>query len=99
MAGRGELKARDPDEAAALYELTQATAEAAGRPAYEISNHARPGEESRHNLAYWRYRPYLCMARARTAGAGTPRRSATASRRTGCRRLPATATASPKELR
>jgi oxygen-independent coproporphyrinogen-3 oxidase len=31
---------------------------AAGLPAYEISNHARPGEESRHNLAYWRYRPY-----------------------------------------
>jgi oxygen-independent coproporphyrinogen-3 oxidase len=30
-----------------------------GLPAYEISNHARPGEESRHNLAYWRYRPYL----------------------------------------
>jgi oxygen-independent coproporphyrinogen-3 oxidase len=31
---------------------------AAGLPAYEISNHARPGEESRHNLTYWRYRDY-----------------------------------------
>jgi coproporphyrinogen III oxidase-like Fe-S oxidoreductase len=31
---------------------------AAGLPAYEISNHARPGEEARHNLAYWRYQPY-----------------------------------------
>ena len=59
MAGRGELTARDPDEAAGLYELTQALTAEAGLPAYEISNHARPGEESRHNLAYWRYRPYL----------------------------------------
>ncbi|HEX6377008.1 MAG TPA: radical SAM family heme chaperone HemW [Allosphingosinicella sp.] len=59
MAARGELAPRDPDEAATLYELTQAKTAAAGLPAYEISNHARPGEESRHNLAYWRYRPHL----------------------------------------
>ncbi|MBU6157056.1 MAG: coproporphyrinogen III oxidase, partial [Alphaproteobacteria bacterium] len=43
----------------AMYELTQARMQAAGRPAYEISNHARPGEESRHNLLYWRYGDYL----------------------------------------
>jgi oxygen-independent coproporphyrinogen-3 oxidase len=59
LAARGELVPRDPEEAATLYELTQEMTEGAGLPAYEISNHSRPGEESRHNLAYWRYRPYL----------------------------------------
>ncbi len=58
LAGKGELVPADPDESAALYELTQELTGAAGLPAYEISNHAGPGEESRHNLAYWRYRPY-----------------------------------------
>jgi len=51
LAAKGELIPADPDESAALYELTQEMAEAAGLPAYEISNHARPGAESRHNLA------------------------------------------------
>jgi oxygen-independent coproporphyrinogen-3 oxidase len=76
MEARGELAARDPDEGAALYELTQAMTEQAGLPAYEISNHARPGEESRHNLAYWRYRPYLGVgpgAHGRRGGAATQR--------------------------
>jgi oxygen-independent coproporphyrinogen-3 oxidase len=76
MAARGELEPRDPDEAAALYELTQAMTGEAGLPAYEISNHARPGEESRHNLAYWRYRPYLGVgpgAHGRRGGAATRR--------------------------
>ncbi|HSS13141.1 MAG TPA: hypothetical protein VLL04_04565, partial [Rhizomicrobium sp.] len=41
-----------------LYETTQELTEAAGLPAYEISNHARPGQESRHNLIYWRYGDY-----------------------------------------
>jgi oxygen-independent coproporphyrinogen-3 oxidase len=41
-----------------LYELTRALTAEAGLPAYEVSNHARPGDESRHNLAYWRYQPY-----------------------------------------
>ncbi len=60
----GELHARGrlhvpPDEAAAeMYAITQALTEAAGLPAYEISNHARPGAESRHNLVYWRYGDY-----------------------------------------
>jgi putative oxygen-independent coproporphyrinogen III oxidase len=58
MAARGELVQADPDESALLYELTQEMTAGAGLPAYEISNHARPGEESRHNLSYWRYRPY-----------------------------------------
>ncbi|MEA3034084.1 MAG: hypothetical protein QOH86_2100, partial [Sphingomonadales bacterium] len=59
LAAKGEFEEADPDHAATLYEVTQALTGAAGLPAYEISNHARPGEESRHNLAYWRYRPYL----------------------------------------
>src|SRR3954454_2502546 len=59
LAAKGELLQADPDESAALYELTREMTEAAGLPAYEISNHARPGEESRHNLAYWRYRSYV----------------------------------------
>ncbi len=56
---RGTMKELDIDTAASLYELTQARMNAAGLPAYEISNHARPGEESRHNLIYWRYGDYL----------------------------------------
>jgi oxygen-independent coproporphyrinogen-3 oxidase len=59
LAAKGELQPADPDHAAALYEATQAITEVAGLPAYEVSNHARPGEESRHNLTYWRYGPYL----------------------------------------
>jgi oxygen-independent coproporphyrinogen-3 oxidase len=52
---RGRLKGLpDEDLAADMYLLTQETTEAAGLPAYEISNHARPGAESRHNLIYWR---------------------------------------------
>lgn len=48
----------DPDFGADLYEATGAMTRAAGRPAYEISNHAAPGSESRHNLTYWRYGTY-----------------------------------------
>ena len=59
LAAKNELAVTDPDHAAGLYELTQAMTEQARLPPYEISNHARPGEESRHNLAYWRYQPYL----------------------------------------
>ena len=46
------------DPAADLFALTRAMTAAAGLPAYEVSNHARPGEQSRHNLAYWRYQDY-----------------------------------------
>ena len=51
---RGKFSLPDEEEAAALYELTQELTDAAGLPAYEISNHARRGEESQHNLTYWR---------------------------------------------
>jgi len=76
LAAKGQLIPADPDESAALYELTQEMAEAAGLPAYEISNHARPGAESRHNLAYWRYRPYAGVgpgAHGRRNGRATQR--------------------------
>ena len=76
LAAKGELVPADPDESAALYELTGEMTEAAGLPAYEISNHARPGEESRHNLAYWRYQPYAGIgpgAHGRRGGTSTRR--------------------------
>ena len=56
---QGRLVMPDEDSAASLFEMTQERMEAAGRPAYEISNHARPGAESRHNLTYWRYGDYV----------------------------------------
>ncbi len=55
----GKLKVPPPPLAAEFYALTQAVTDAAGLPAYEISNHAVPGAESRHNLTYWRYRDYV----------------------------------------
>src|SRR4051794_27394405 len=58
MVGRHEFHPLDLDAAAALYELTDAMTSEAGLPAYEISNHARSGKESRHNLTYWRYGNY-----------------------------------------
>ncbi|MGE5510953.1 MAG: radical SAM family heme chaperone HemW [Bacteroidota bacterium] len=54
----GRLKVPEAELADGLYEITQELTEAAGLPAYEISNHAAPGEESRHNLVYWRYGEY-----------------------------------------
>ena len=58
MVGKREFEPLDDDNAAGLYELTGERSAAAGIPAYEISNHARPGQESRHNLTYWRYGDY-----------------------------------------
>jgi len=49
----------DADHAADLYTVTQEVTAAHGLPAYEISNHAQPGAESRHNLIYWRYGEYV----------------------------------------
>lgn len=56
---RGELPLLDEELQADLYEATNHTLEAAGLPAYEVSNHARPGAECRHNLTYWRYGDYI----------------------------------------
>ena len=54
----GKLVVPDQDAARALYDTTQEICAAHGLPAYEISNHARPGGESRHNLIYWRAQEY-----------------------------------------
>jgi oxygen-independent coproporphyrinogen-3 oxidase len=54
----GKLTVPDDDSARALYDTTQQVCARAGLPAYEISNHARPGAECRHNLVYWRAHEY-----------------------------------------
>jgi oxygen-independent coproporphyrinogen-3 oxidase len=54
----GKLRVPDEDTARALYDTTQDVCAASGLPAYEISNHARPGGECRHNLVYWRAHEY-----------------------------------------
>jgi putative oxygen-independent coproporphyrinogen III oxidase len=56
---RGSFVLPGEDEAAAMFEHTQARLASAGLPAYEISNHARPGAACRHNLIYWRYQDYV----------------------------------------
>ena len=56
---RGDFQLPDDETQAALFGWTAERLAAAGLPAYEISNHARPGEESRHNLTYWRYGDYV----------------------------------------
>jgi oxygen-independent coproporphyrinogen-3 oxidase len=56
---RGDIVPLDDETADAMFEVTRAILAAKGLPAYEISNHARPGAESRHNLGYWRYEDYL----------------------------------------
>jgi oxygen-independent coproporphyrinogen-3 oxidase len=58
MVAKGAFEPLDSETAAALYELTDDMTSAAGLPPYEISNHARAGRESRHNLTYWRYGDY-----------------------------------------
>jgi oxygen-independent coproporphyrinogen-3 oxidase len=55
---RGEIVLPDEDTAAALYEATAEEAARFGLLPYEVSNYAKPGSESRHNLAYWRYADY-----------------------------------------
>jgi putative oxygen-independent coproporphyrinogen III oxidase len=76
MVARREFDPPDADASASLFELTQARTEAAGMPAYEISNHARSGAESRHNLMYWRYQDYAGVgpgAHGRRSGMRTVR--------------------------
>ncbi len=76
LVREGKVVPLDPDDGATLFELTQAMTSAAGLPAYEVSNHARAGQESRHNLSYWRYRDYAGIgpgAHGRRAGLATQR--------------------------
>jgi len=73
---RGRLVPLGDDAAAELFDITQVLTTAAGLPAYETSNHARAGEESRHNLAYWRYRDHAGIgpgAHGRRGGVATVR--------------------------
>jgi putative oxygen-independent coproporphyrinogen III oxidase len=73
---QGSFKPLADDPAADLFELTRELTEAAGLPAYEVSNHARRGEESRHNLTYWRYQDYSGIgpgAHGRRGGMATRR--------------------------
>ena len=58
LARAGRLVPPDDEAARVLYDVTQEICGTAGLPAYEISNHARPGAQSRHNLLYWRYGEY-----------------------------------------
>ena len=58
LQARGKLRVPDGGAAHDLYALAQDLTGAAGLPAYEISNHAAPGDECRHNLTYWRYGEY-----------------------------------------
>lgn len=78
----GKLAMPDGDLAAALYDITQEMTEAAGLRQYEISNHAARGEESRHNMLYWRYGEYAGVgpgAHGRVI-AGTQRRATSTER-------------------
>ncbi|MCC6924314.1 radical SAM family heme chaperone HemW [Novosphingobium sp.] len=76
MVRQGAFEPLEDDAAADLFALTRETTAAAGLPAYEISNHARPGQESRHNLTYWRYQDYCGIgpgAHGRRGGVATVR--------------------------
>lgn len=59
LNAKGAFRMPSGERSAELYELTGEVTAARGLPAYEISNHARPGAESRHNLVYWRYGEYI----------------------------------------
>ena len=79
----GKLQIPDADHARILYDVTQEVCAAKGLPSYEISNHARPGAESRHNLIYWRYHEYAGIgpgAHGRIVVDGTRRATATEKR-------------------
>lgn len=76
LVREGKFVPLDDDAAGDLFTLTREMTNAAGLPAYEISNHARPGEESRHNLTYWRYQDYSGIgpgAHGRRGGLATVR--------------------------
>ncbi len=76
LVREGALAPLDDDAAGDLFNLTRELTSAAGLPAYETSNHARPGEESRHNLTYWRYQDYVGIgpgAHGRRLGMATVR--------------------------
>jgi oxygen-independent coproporphyrinogen-3 oxidase len=76
LARKGLLNLPDEESAADMFDLTGELCAAAGLPLYEISNHARPGAESRHNLQYWTYGDYVGVgpgAHGRRGGLATLR--------------------------
>ncbi|MEJ2409137.1 MAG: radical SAM family heme chaperone HemW [Novosphingobium sp.] len=76
MVRKGQFEPLDEDACADIFALTREMTAAASLPAYEVSNHARPGEESRHNLTYWRYQDYCGIgpgAHGRRMGMATVR--------------------------
>ena len=76
LVREGRFTPLDDDAAADLFTLTREMTAAAGLPAYETSNHAHIGEESRHNLTYWRYHDYVGIgpgAHGRRLGKATVR--------------------------
>src|SRR5690606_32902448 len=76
LHARGKFSTPDEDTGAALYDLTQELTERVGLPAYEVSNHATPGAECRHNLLYWRTGEYAGVgpgAHSRLLGPEGPR--------------------------
>ncbi|MFZ4110641.1 MAG: radical SAM family heme chaperone HemW [Polymorphobacter sp.] len=76
LAAKGQLVLPDAETSADLFDLTRAMTAAAGIPAYEVSNHARPGSQSRHNITYWTYGDYAGIgpgAHGRRQGMATER--------------------------
>ena len=76
LHAKGQLVMPDADTSADLFELTRSMTASAGIPAYEVSNHARPGSESRHNITYWTYGDYAGIgpgAHGRRLGVATER--------------------------
>ncbi len=76
LHAKGQLTLPDTETSADLFDLTRAMTAAAGIPAYEVSNHARPGSESRHNITYWTYGDYAGIgpgAHGRRHGTATER--------------------------
>lgn len=78
LAEAGQVQLPDEDAAADMYEFVQRFLREQGYERYEISNYARGGAYSRHNMAYWRYLPYEAFGAAACAFDGTARTTATA---------------------
>ncbi|WP_036259032.1 radical SAM family heme chaperone HemW [Methylocapsa aurea] len=73
LRDHGKLAIPDADLGRDLWDATQEAMSKAGLPAYEISNHARPGAESRHNLIYWRYGEYAGVGPGAHGRIATPK--------------------------
>ena len=79
MLDKGKVELPDEDCQLAMYELVQEYLEAQGLHRYEISNYAVSGQESRHNLVYWHYLPYLSFGSSACSFNGSQRFTATDS--------------------